>query len=240
MASRRALCLLAALLALPPAGSMAQPSIDWSEDDRLATRQGPVILEKAGDANPPRWRITLDGKIIVETEWDPLGLWEIFEGDDDRDHVIVRRASGGIACPYQFRVIETRPGGRLLVSEEFGSCLDPSRTRLYGNAPRPGHAGPHSASRASLGERDPQAPADHGDLHGTRRESDHAPGDPALVRMGSLAEQPRACPARPGSLTTPQPRWEEPDAVSRASRMRPLLRDPRKGPGPGLRPRPRG
>jgi hypothetical protein len=113
---------------------MAQPSIDWSEDDRLATRQGPVVLEKAGDADPPRWRISLNGKTLVETEWDRLGLWESFEGDDDRDHVIVRRASGGIACPYQFRVIEARPGGRVRVSEEFGSCVDPTRTRLYGNA----------------------------------------------------------------------------------------------------------
>jgi hypothetical protein len=113
---------------------MAQPSIDWSEDDRLATRQGPVVLEKAGDDDPPRWRISLNGKTLVETEWDRLGLWESFEGDDDRDHVIVRRASGGIACPYQFRVIEARPGGRVRVSEEFGSCVDPTRTRLYGNA----------------------------------------------------------------------------------------------------------
>jgi hypothetical protein len=113
---------------------MAQPSIDWSEDDRLATRQGPVVIEKAGDDDPPRWRISLNGKTLVETEWDRLGLWESFEGDDDRDHVIVRRASGGIACPYQFRVIEARPGGRVRVSEEFGSCVDPTRTRLYGNA----------------------------------------------------------------------------------------------------------
>ena len=113
---------------------MAQPSTDWSEDDRLATRQGPVILDKADEANPPRWRITLHGQVLVETESDQLGLWESFEGDDDRDHVIVRRASGGIACPYQFRVIEARPGGRVRVSEEFGSCLDPKRTRLYGSA----------------------------------------------------------------------------------------------------------
>jgi hypothetical protein len=129
-----ALLLLAALLALPSARSMAQPPVDWSEEDRLATRQGPVILEKAEEANPPRWRITFNGKIAAETEFDALGLWEVFEGDDDRDHVIFRRASGGIACPYQFRVIETRPGGRVLVSEEFGSCLDPKRTRLYGRA----------------------------------------------------------------------------------------------------------
>jgi hypothetical protein len=113
---------------------MAQPSVDWSEDDRLVTRQGAVILEKADEANPPRWRITFNGKVLVETESDELGLWEHFEGDDDRDHVIIRRASGGIACPYQFRVIQARPGGRVLLSEEFGSCLDPSRTRLYGQA----------------------------------------------------------------------------------------------------------
>jgi hypothetical protein len=113
---------------------MAQPSIDWSEDDRLATRQGAVVLEKAAEPDPPRWRITLNGKTLVETEDDQLGLWESFEGDDDRDHVIVRRASGGIACPYRFRVIEARPGGRVRVSEEFGSCLDPRRTRLYGAA----------------------------------------------------------------------------------------------------------
>jgi hypothetical protein len=126
--------LLATLLLLAVAGATAQPSIEWSEDDRLATRQGPVILEKAEEASPPRWRITLDGKVLVETESDRLGLWESFEGDDGRDHVIIRRESGGIACPNQFRVIEARPGGRVLLSEEFGSCLDPKRTRLYGNA----------------------------------------------------------------------------------------------------------
>jgi hypothetical protein len=129
----RVLASALGLLLLAPA-SMAQPSIDWSEDDRLATRQGPVILEKAAEADPSRWRITLDGKTLVETELEPLGLWESFEGDDDRDHVIVRRASGGIACPYQFRVIEARSGGRVRVSEEFGSCLDPKRTRLYGTS----------------------------------------------------------------------------------------------------------
>jgi hypothetical protein len=134
MASRRALFLVAALLGLPTGGSTAQSSLDWSEDDRLATRQGPVVLEKTDEASPPRWRITFGGRTILETELEPLGLWEVFEGDDDRDHVIVRRESGGIACPYQFRVIEARPGGRVLVSDEFGSCLDPKRTRLYGRA----------------------------------------------------------------------------------------------------------
>jgi hypothetical protein len=122
---------LLALLVLP---ALAQPSIEWSEDDRLATRQGALILEKADEANPSRWRITLNGETLIETELEQLGLWESFEGDDDRDHVIVRRASGGIACPYQFRVVEARPGGLVRVSEEFGSCLDPKRTRLYGNA----------------------------------------------------------------------------------------------------------
>ena len=70
----------------------------------------------------------------VSTEYDELGLWELFEGDDDRDYVIVRRASGGIACPYQFRVIEVGAKGFVRVSDEFGSCLDPKRTALYGNA----------------------------------------------------------------------------------------------------------
>jgi hypothetical protein len=130
--SRVAASALGLLLLAP--GSMAQPAIDWSEDDRLATRQGAVVLEKAGEADPRRWRITLNGKTLVETEDDELGLWESFEGDDDRDHVIIRRASGGIACPYQFRVIEARPAGHVRVSEEFGSCLDPKRTRLYGSA----------------------------------------------------------------------------------------------------------
>lgn len=104
------------------------------EEDRLGTRYGAVILTRAGEAPLASWDVTFNGKSLVSTEYDELGLWELFEGDDDRDYVIVRRASGGIACPYQFRVIEVGAKGFVRVSDEFGSCLDPKRTALYGNA----------------------------------------------------------------------------------------------------------
>ena len=124
------LILLIALL-WQPATPAAVP---WEEDDRLVTHYGPVVLEKATEEDPPRFRVTLNGRTLAETEDDALGLWELFEGDDGRDYVIFRRASGGIACPYQFRVVEVGPKGLVRLSEEFGSCLDPKRTRLYGDA----------------------------------------------------------------------------------------------------------
>ena len=125
------LVLLLALLVSQP----AQPaSPEWEEEDQLATRYGAVLLEKVADDHPPRWRVTFNGRTLAETEYDELGLWELFEGDDGHDYVVFRRASGGIACPYQFRVVEAGPNGQVTVSDEFGSCLDPKRTRLYGKA----------------------------------------------------------------------------------------------------------
>jgi hypothetical protein len=122
------------LVALIASSQPAQPAAPaWEEEDRLVTRQGPVVLEKLPDENTPRYRVTFNGRTLVETEDDALGLWELFEGDG-RDYVIFRRASGGIACPYQFRVVETGPKGLVILSEEFGSCLDPKRTRLYRDA----------------------------------------------------------------------------------------------------------
>jgi hypothetical protein len=73
---------LALLAALVPAWlAPAQTStIPFEEDDRLATRYGPVIPAKAEAASPPRWRVTFDGRTLLETEFDELGLWEVFEG----------------------------------------------------------------------------------------------------------------------------------------------------------------
>lgn len=116
----------------PPASQPA--AVPMEEDDRLKTRYGAVILEKSEDASLARWRIRLDERTLVETEDDKLGLWELFEGDGGFDYVIIRRDSGGIACPYQFRVIELDSSGKVSLSDEFGSCLDPKRTRLYGGA----------------------------------------------------------------------------------------------------------
>ena len=125
------LFLLVALLVSQPAPPAAP---QWTEEDQLATRYGAVVLEKAADDNPPRWRVTFGGRTLAETEHDELGPWELFEGDDGHDYVIFRRSSGGIACPYQFRVVEASPNGQVILSDEFGSCLDPKRTRLYGNS----------------------------------------------------------------------------------------------------------
>jgi hypothetical protein len=125
------LFLLLALLAAQPAKPAAP---QWEEEDQLATRYGAVVLEKLEDDSAPRWRVTFNGRTLAETEYDELGLWELFEGDDGHDYVIFRRSSGGIACPYQFRVVEAAPNGQVLLTEEFGSCLDPKRTRLYGNS----------------------------------------------------------------------------------------------------------
>src|SRR5262245_66333329 len=104
----------------------------FKEEDRLDTRAGPVILEKREDA--PGWRVRLKDRTLVENEDDELGLWEVFEGDEGHDYVIVEHSTGGIACPYQFRVIDVESRGEPRVSEEFGSCLEPSKTRLYGSS----------------------------------------------------------------------------------------------------------
>jgi hypothetical protein len=110
----------------------AKPS--WDEEDRIKNRRGPVILEKSEGGDPRQWRVRLKDRTLVETEGDELGLWEWFEGDDGYDYAIVQKSTGGIACPYQFRVVEIDPRGGARVSDEFGSCLQPSKTRLYGNA----------------------------------------------------------------------------------------------------------
>src|SRR5262245_35766485 len=110
------LILLLALFVSQPAKPAAP---EWEEDDRLVTHYGPVVLEKATEETPPRYRVTLNGRTLAETEDDELGLWELFEGDDAHDYVIFRRASGGIACPYQFRVLEVGPKELTMLSEEF-------------------------------------------------------------------------------------------------------------------------
>jgi hypothetical protein len=128
------LTLLTFMTPSMPAHAQAQPARPtMEEDDRLVTRHGPVVLEKSEEGAPKQWRVRLNDRTLVETEDDELGLWELFEGDDGRDYVIMRRSSGGIACPYQFRVIEAGPKGAVRVSDEFGSCLDPQKTTLYGN-----------------------------------------------------------------------------------------------------------
>jgi hypothetical protein len=128
-----AVAVAALALALPPAhGQTVRPPLD--EAERMVTRHGPVILEKTDDVNPPRWRVRLDDRVVVETEYDTLDLVERFAGADGRDYVLVRRDSGGIACPYQFRVVELGPRGALHLSEEFGSCLEPTKMSFSGGA----------------------------------------------------------------------------------------------------------
>jgi hypothetical protein len=117
-------------LALLVVSAQARPH----EDDRLVTRRGAMILEKIDTGAQTTWRVRFKDRTLVESDSDELGLWELFEGDAGYDYVIVKRSSGGIACPYMFRVVEVSPRGATGVSEEFGSCVDPSRTRLYGSA----------------------------------------------------------------------------------------------------------
>ena len=127
------LVCLALLSSVPPGARAESPRAD-GEEDRLVTRYGPVLLVRRGDGADAGWNVTLHGRVLIESETDELGLWELFEGDDDRDYVITMRSSGRIACPYQFRVIEAGTRGFVHVSEEFGSCLEPKRIRLHGNA----------------------------------------------------------------------------------------------------------
>ena len=132
--------MLSLLLALSlggqarPAAQSPKPQVHWEEEDRLVTRRGAVILEKGERDSTKMWRVRLKDKTLVELEDDELGLYESFEGDDGHDYVTVQHSTGGIACPYQFRVVEISPKGVTGVSEEFGSCLQPAKTLLYGDA----------------------------------------------------------------------------------------------------------
>jgi hypothetical protein len=131
------LSLLLALFLGGQARGTAQPptpTVNWEEEDRLDTRRGALVLEKGERDGTKRWRVRLKDKTLVEQELDELGLWELFKGDDGYDYVTVEHSTGGIACPYQFRVVEIGPKGETRVSEEFGSCLEPTKTLLYGNA----------------------------------------------------------------------------------------------------------
>src|SRR5262249_6314797 len=52
----RGIVMVIALLTLPLAIPAARAEVAMEEDDRLVTRQGPVILEKAEDPKEHRWR----------------------------------------------------------------------------------------------------------------------------------------------------------------------------------------
>jgi hypothetical protein len=123
----RRLVLLLAVAAGPEEGS-------W-EIERRETRNGTLVVERGVDADEvPRDRLRLDGETVLEAEYDRLGIEGVFEGATRRDHVVVRRSTGGIACPYLYAVLELEPPGKRTLSPEFGTCREASSIRLVGAA----------------------------------------------------------------------------------------------------------
>jgi hypothetical protein len=110
------------------AGAAAQ------EGTRVATRYGVVAVDTvlASDSTP-LWRLRFQDCVLVELEYDRLDIEEIVPVGE-HDDVLVRRSTGGIACPFQFLVLEVAPGGRTRLSPEFGSCLEPARVWRDGEA----------------------------------------------------------------------------------------------------------
>jgi hypothetical protein len=131
--------ILAFLLALH-----AMAGEEEDSDDTLKTRHGLLyVLKREAPDVGGVWELKLKGRVLVRSEGIELALWKcplppcpraLFAGDDGREYAIVEKVSGGIACPFKFLVLELQGGDKTRVSEEFGSCLEPSGTRLVGDA----------------------------------------------------------------------------------------------------------
>jgi hypothetical protein len=130
---RQRVMLLTVLGLSLAAAAAAQPALEDDEADRVDTRYGPLVLHKIDTPTQTNWRISHNDRTLVETDYDALSLDRVVKGRD-RDLVLVERATGGIACPYYYRVIEVISPTASIVSDEFGSCLQPRKARLYADA----------------------------------------------------------------------------------------------------------
>lgn len=109
----------------------------------METRYGTVEVESAEDGLTHS--ISVDGSAVFQYEGHAVSL-EAYLSSKTRDWVLAELQSGGIACPFQYRLIELRKGHAPVVSEEFGSCgsWDTSDVRgeavivrILGYAPHP-------------------------------------------------------------------------------------------------------
>src|SRR5262249_50984041 len=90
-----------------------------AESGPMETRYGTVEVESAEDGLTHS--ISVDGSAVFQYEGHAVSL-EAYLSSKTRDWVLAELQSGGIACPFQYRLIELRKGHAPVVSEEFGSC----------------------------------------------------------------------------------------------------------------------
>jgi hypothetical protein len=104
-----ALFLLCPLLALALA----------AESGPVEARYGKVEVESSEDGLTHS--VSVNGSTVFQYEGHAVSL-ETYLSGRNRDWVLAELQSGGIACPFQYRLIELRKGHAPVVSEEFGSC----------------------------------------------------------------------------------------------------------------------
>jgi hypothetical protein len=90
-----------------------------AESGPVETRYGTVEMESAEDGLTHS--ISVSGSVVFQYEGLALSL-EAYLSSKTRDWVLAELQSGGIACPFQYRLIELRKGRTPVLSEEFGSC----------------------------------------------------------------------------------------------------------------------
>jgi hypothetical protein len=76
-----------------------------------------------------KFEITLNGRKIYEYEGENVEIQNIFQ-NGKKDLLVLEVSSGGSGCPYQFVIIEISGANSYIVSKEFGSCSDVTRSNM--------------------------------------------------------------------------------------------------------------
>lgn len=124
-----------ALLVLLPAG---HPPAAGNDSGRVETRFGSVSLEvDPGDDH--RFLLAVNGNVLRRDEGLQATLvqyesGESYQSSESRDFVLVEIQSGGIACPFQYAVVETAKSHAPAVSGTFGSCGEMEQADVRGEA----------------------------------------------------------------------------------------------------------
>jgi hypothetical protein len=90
--------------------------------DRFETKRGTVAIETDPGEDFTFWA-TLDGERLVKLEGDRVTIAGRL-GQEARDVFLLEVASGGIACPMKYRLVDLRSRQKPVVSEELGSCAE--------------------------------------------------------------------------------------------------------------------
>jgi hypothetical protein len=90
-----------------------------AESEPIQARYGKVEVESSEDASTHSVRV--NGSVVFEYEGRAVSL-EAYLSGGKNDWVLAELQSGGIACPFQYRLIELGEGRAPVTTNEFGSC----------------------------------------------------------------------------------------------------------------------